>query len=54
VAVIRHGTDGSVYGGIDFNGGTRIPVILEEPVDQTTMNELVQTIKKRVARNVIG
>lgn len=38
--------------GIDFVGGTRIPVILEQEVDQTTMNELVQTIKKRV--NVLG
>ena len=35
--------------GIDFSGGTRIPVVLERPVDQNTMNELVQTIKKRVS-----
>ncbi len=35
--------------GIDFSGGTRIPVVLDESVDQTTMNELVQTIKKRVS-----
>lgn len=35
--------------GIDFSGGTRIPVVLEKPVDQETMNELVQTIKKRVS-----
>ncbi len=35
--------------GIDFSGGTRIPVILEHSVDQTTMNELVQTIKTRVS-----
>ncbi|MBU0590925.1 hypothetical protein KKF81_01795 [Candidatus Micrarchaeota archaeon] len=35
--------------GIDFSGGTRIPVVLEKPVDQATMNELVQTIKKRVS-----
>jgi preprotein translocase subunit SecD len=35
--------------GIDFSGGTRIPVVLEKPVDQTTMNEIVQTIKKRVS-----
>ncbi len=35
--------------GIDFSGGTRIPVVLERPVDQTTMNELVQTIKKRIS-----
>lgn len=35
--------------GIDFSGGTRIPVVLEQPVDQNTMNELVQTIKKRIS-----
>jgi preprotein translocase subunit SecD len=35
--------------GIDFSGGTRIPVVLERPVDQNTMNELVQTIKKRIS-----
>lgn len=35
--------------GIDFVGGTRIPVILEQQVDQTTMNELVQTIKNRAS-----
>jgi len=33
--------------GIDFVGGTRIPVVLEKPVDQNTMGELVDTIKKR-------
>ncbi len=38
--------------GIDFVGGTRIPVVLEHPVDQTTMNELVQTIKSRA--NTLG
>jgi preprotein translocase subunit SecD len=35
--------------GIDFVGGTRIPVVLEHSVDQTTMNELVQTIKSRAS-----
>jgi len=35
--------------GIDFEGGTRIPVILEKPVDPSTMSELVDTIKKRVS-----
>ena len=35
--------------GIDFNGGVRIPIILEKSIDQTTMNELVETIKKRVS-----
>lgn len=38
--------------GIDFSGGTRIPVVLERPVDSDTMDELVQTIKKRVS--IIG
>ncbi|MBN1169883.1 hypothetical protein JXA56_02570 [Candidatus Micrarchaeota archaeon] len=35
--------------GIDFSGGTRIPIVLEQPVDDTTMSELVQTIKTRVS-----
>ena len=35
--------------GIDFSGGTRIPVILEHSVTQETMNEMVQTIKKRAS-----
>ena len=35
--------------GIDFVGGTRIPIILDQEVDQNTMNDLVQTIKKRVS-----
>jgi preprotein translocase subunit SecD len=38
--------------GIDFVGGTRIPVLLEHPVDQATMNELVQNIKSRA--NTLG
>ncbi|MDD5337499.1 MAG: hypothetical protein PHS02_03360, partial [Candidatus ainarchaeum sp.] len=35
--------------GIDFSGGTRIPVVLEHPVDQTTMNDMVQIIKSRAS-----
>jgi preprotein translocase subunit SecD len=35
--------------GIDFVGGTRIPVVLEHSVDQTTMNEMVDTIKSRAS-----
>lgn len=35
--------------GIDFSGGTRIPILLEHSVDQKTMNDLTQTIKKRVS-----
>jgi len=38
--------------GIDFVGGTRIPVVLEHSVDKDTMNELVKTIKTRV--NTMG
>jgi len=38
--------------GIDFVGGTRIPVMLDQPVDQQTMGEFIQTIKGRV--NVLG
>jgi len=42
----------AVYGikfGIDFIGGTRIPIVLEHPVDSTTMQEMVNTIKKRAS-----
>jgi preprotein translocase subunit SecD len=35
--------------GIDFVGGTRIPVTLDQSVDQTTMSDFVQTIKGRVS-----
>ncbi|MBI5223398.1 hypothetical protein HY990_03175 [Candidatus Micrarchaeota archaeon] len=35
--------------GIDFSGGTRIPIILERSVDQPTMSELINTIKTRVS-----
>ncbi len=35
--------------GIDFSGGTRIPVILEQSVSEQTMNEMVKTIKTRAA-----
>lgn len=38
--------------GIDFVGGTRIPVMLDQSVDSSSMNEFVQTIKGRV--NVLG
>ena len=48
LALANIGINGMKY-GIDFSGGTRIPVVLEKSVDQTTMNELVQTIKKRVS-----
>lgn len=35
--------------GIDFVGGTRIPVTLDQAVDQTTMGDFIQTIKERVS-----
>ncbi len=35
--------------GIDFSGGTRIPVILDKAVDDATMGDLVQTIKTRAS-----
>jgi len=38
-----------VYLGIDFAGGTRIPILLEKPVDSDTMEQIVETIKKRTS-----
>jgi len=35
--------------GIDFSGGTRIPVLLEMPVDSQTMNSMIESIKTRTA-----
>jgi len=51
LALLNIGINGMKF-GIDFEGGTRIPIVLERSVDQNTMDELVQTIKKRV--NVLG
>jgi preprotein translocase subunit SecD len=48
LAMANIGLNGMKY-GIDFSGGTRIPVVLDRSVDQDTMNDLVQTIKKRVS-----
>ncbi|HSB47611.1 MAG TPA: hypothetical protein VLD37_06370 [Candidatus Bilamarchaeum sp.] len=48
LAIINIGTH-SLNFGIDFVGGTRIPVVLDQPVDQATMNELVQSIKSRAS-----
>ncbi|MEW6328805.1 MAG: hypothetical protein AB1468_01680 [Candidatus Micrarchaeota archaeon] len=36
--------------GIEFEGGTRIPITFEEPVDTTTMNDIINTIKTRVTK----
>ncbi|MGC9005089.1 MAG: hypothetical protein ACP5JC_00485 [Candidatus Micrarchaeia archaeon] len=35
--------------GIDFVGGTRIPIVLEQSVNDLTMQEMVDTIKKRAS-----
>jgi len=51
LALVNIGINGMKF-GIDFEGGTRIPIVLEKSVDQNTMDELVQSIKKRV--NVLG
>jgi preprotein translocase subunit SecD len=48
LAVANIGLNGLKY-GIDFEGGTRIPVLLEKSVDSTSMNDLLQGIKKRVS-----
>ncbi len=48
LALANMGLNGLKY-GIDFQGGTRIPVLLEKPVDTASMNDLVQAIKKRVS-----
>ncbi|MFH1448120.1 MAG: hypothetical protein ABIG39_04615 [Candidatus Micrarchaeota archaeon] len=36
--------------GIEFEGGTRIPITLEKPVNSRTMSEIVNTIKTRVSK----
>jgi preprotein translocase subunit SecD len=36
--------------GIEFTGGTRIPITLEKAVTQSTMDEIVNTIKLRTAK----
>lgn len=48
LALVNVALNGVTF-GIDFSGGTRIPVTLDEAVDQDTMAELVQTVKKRVS-----
>ena len=48
LAAINIGVHGMNF-GIDFVGGTRIPVLLDHPVDETTMDEMVQTIKSRAS-----
>lgn len=48
LALFNVGLHGMKF-GIDFSGGTRIPVILESPASSTLMDEMVNTIKKRAS-----
>ncbi|MBN2121773.1 hypothetical protein JW721_01800 [Candidatus Micrarchaeota archaeon] len=48
LALLCIGFNGMKF-GIDFSGGTRIPVILESPASQSTMSEMVDIIKKRAS-----
>jgi len=46
--------NGGIFGGalkfgIDFSGGLRIPVLLAHPVDQVTMQQLIENIKIRTS-----
>lgn len=36
--------------GLEFEGGVRIPVSFEKPVDQLTMSDIINTIKTRVTK----
>ncbi len=40
---------GGLKFGIDFSGGTRIPVMLEKPVSDEIMEQMIDTIKTRVS-----
>lgn len=48
LAILNMGINGMKF-GIDFSGGTRIPVLLESPASQSTMGEMVDTLKKRAS-----
>jgi preprotein translocase subunit SecD len=48
VAMLNIGINGLKY-GIDFSGGTRIPIVLERSVPAETMSQMVDTIKTRVS-----
>jgi len=48
LALANIGLNGLKY-GIDFNGGTRIPVLLERPATSDEMTELVSAVKTRVS-----
>ncbi|MEM3499273.1 MAG: hypothetical protein QXF35_00740 [Candidatus Bilamarchaeaceae archaeon] len=46
LSLVNIGVNGLKF-GIDFKGGTRIPVILERSVDDQTMTKMVSIIKER-------
>jgi preprotein translocase subunit SecD len=48
LALFNMGINGMKF-GIDFSGGTRIPIILESPASESTMTEMVDIIKKRAS-----
>ena len=39
--------DGGLKFGIDFSGGVKIPILLQEPVDAVTMSEMIDSIQTR-------
>ncbi len=43
-----------VHFGIEFEGGTRIPLSLERPVDPQTMDEIINTVKTRTTKFGLG
>lgn len=44
LAVLYHN---GVHFGIEFTGGTRIPITLEKPVSKATMEDVVNNIKAK-------
>ncbi len=48
LSLINIGLNGLKF-GIDFNGGTRIPVLLERAVDDETMAKMISIIKERAS-----
>ena len=48
LALLNVGLNGMKF-GIDFSGGTRIPVVLEQPAPADIMDEMVNSIKKRAS-----
>lgn len=48
VAILNIAVNGVKY-GIDFSGGTRVPIVLERSVSSEEMSQMVDTIKTRVS-----